>query len=74
MRSMLLGQMLWTFNGTTIRHAGGLQAVPIAYVTDGREYIVNAFGGRKEDRDSYPPNPVGDAMVAFALPHQQLKC
>lgn len=72
MRSMPLGQVLWTFNGTTIRH-GCLQAVPIAYVTDGREYIVNAFGRRKEDRDSYPPNPVGDAIVPSALPHQQLK-
>jgi quinohemoprotein ethanol dehydrogenase len=64
------GQMLWTFDGTTIRHGGGAQAAPIAYVLDGREYIVNAFGGNVEDRDSYPPNPVGDAIVAFALPHK----
>ena len=67
--SAATGAMLWTFNGTTLTHGGGAQAAPIAYVVNGREYIANAFGGNKEERGVFPPNPVGDVIAAFALPH-----
>jgi alcohol dehydrogenase (cytochrome c) len=62
------GQMLFTFDGTTIPNGGGAQAAPVAYVVNGKEFIVNAFGGNVPDRQHFPPNPVGDAIVAFTLP------
>jgi outer membrane protein assembly factor BamB len=62
------GQILWTFDGTSISGGGGAQASPAAYVVKGREFIVNAFGGNAADRGKFPPNPVGDAIVAFSLP------
>lgn len=34
----------------------------------GREFVVNAFGGNSEDREHFPPNPIGDAVLAFSLP------
>jgi glucose dehydrogenase len=46
----------------------GAQAAPVAYVVQGKEYVVNAFGGNVPDRENFPPNPVGDAIVAFTLP------
>ena len=65
------GQILFTFDGTTVKNGGGAQAAPIAYVVQGREFIVNAFGGNTADAANFPPNPVGDAIVAFALPGGQ---
>ena len=62
------GKMLFTFDGTSIKDGGGAQAAPVAYVVKGREYIVNGFGGNVPDRAGFPPNPVGDAIVAFTLP------
>jgi len=62
------GKMLFTFDGTSIPNGGGAQAAPVAYVVNGKEYIVNAFGGDVPDRKSFPPNPVGDAIVSFTLP------
>jgi glucose dehydrogenase len=62
------GAVLWTFDGTSVPQGGGAQAAPIAYVVNGREFIANAFGGNFADREHFPPNPVGDAIVAFALP------
>jgi quinohemoprotein ethanol dehydrogenase len=62
------GKMLFTFDGTSIPNGGGAQAAPVAYVVKGKEYIVNGFGGNVPDRSGFPPNPVGDAVVAFALP------
>jgi glucose dehydrogenase len=62
------GHELWIFNGTSIRHGGGAQAAPIAYVVNGREFVANAFGGNFADAQNFPPNLVGDAIVAFALP------
>src|SRR5205807_8942238 len=62
------GEMLFTFDGTTISNGGGAQGAPVAYVVNGKEYIVNEFGGNVPDRANFPPNPVGDAVVAFTLP------
>jgi len=62
------GEMLFTFDGTTISNGGGAQGAPVAYVVNGKEYIVNDFGGNVPDRANFPPNPVGDAVVAFTLP------
>jgi quinohemoprotein ethanol dehydrogenase len=74
------GKMLFTFNAAAnIPNAGGAAAGPIAYLVDGREFIVNAFGGNVPDRSITAngnclggghicDNPVGDAFVAFALP------
>jgi outer membrane protein assembly factor BamB len=61
------GHMLFTFDGTSVKHGGGAQAAPVAYVVNGKEYIVNGFGGNLPDRLNFPPNPVGDAVVAFTL-------
>jgi quinohemoprotein ethanol dehydrogenase len=62
------GAVLWTFMGQGVPKAGGAQGAPVAYVEDGREFIVNAFGGNRADREEFPPNPVGDAIIAFSLP------
>jgi PQQ-dependent dehydrogenase (methanol/ethanol family) len=62
------GQILFTFDGTTIPNGGGAQAAPVAYVVNGKEFIVNGFGGNVPDRLNFPPNPVGDAVIAFTLP------
>jgi outer membrane protein assembly factor BamB len=62
------GQNLFTFDGTTVPNGGGAQAAPVAYVVNGQEFIVNGFGGNVGDRMNFPPNPVGDAVVAFSLP------
>jgi quinohemoprotein ethanol dehydrogenase len=62
------GKMVFTFEGTSITNGGGAQAAPVAYVVNGKEYIVNGFGGNLPDRANFPPNPVGDAVVAFGLP------
>ena len=51
-----------------LSNGGGAQAAPVAYVVNGKEYIVNAFGGNFPDRENFPPNPVGDAVIAFILP------
>jgi alcohol dehydrogenase (cytochrome c) len=59
------GNMLWTFNALTIPGAGGATAAPVAYVVDGREYIANGFGGKPGEDNS----PLGDAIIAFRLPH-----
>jgi quinohemoprotein ethanol dehydrogenase len=60
------GAMLWSFDGTSLPNGGGANAAPIAYVAGGREFVVNAFGGNAADRSF--GSPVGDAIVAFALP------
>jgi hypothetical protein len=74
------GEMLFTFDAPAkITHAGGAMANPVAYLADGREFIVNAFGGNVPDRSITAngnclgggrtcENPVGDAFIAFALP------
>ncbi len=61
------GQILWTFDGTSIHHGGGANAQPSIYVSNGREFIVNAFGGNNGDRSANINSPLGDAIVAFSL-------
>ena len=74
------GKMLFAFDAPSkITNAGGAAAGPMAYLVDGREFVVNAFGGNVPDRSvtsdgdclgggSTCANPVGDAYIAFALP------
>src|SRR5437660_742817 len=76
------GNMLFTFEApANITDAGGAAAGPIAYLADGREFVVNAFGGNVPDRSITAngnclggghvcDNPVGDAFIAFALPRR----
>jgi alcohol dehydrogenase (cytochrome c) len=61
------GQMLWSFDGTSVPNGGGANANPSVYVTGGQEFVVNAFGGNAADRDTFT-SPVGDVLVAFFLP------
>jgi quinohemoprotein ethanol dehydrogenase len=73
------GKMLFSFHAPgKITNAGGAAAGPMAYLVDGREFVVNAFGGNVPDRGvtsngdclgggSLCDNPVGDAYIAFAL-------
>jgi hypothetical protein len=43
--------MLFTFDApANVPNAGGAAASPVAYLADGREFIVNAFGGNVPDR------------------------
>jgi quinohemoprotein ethanol dehydrogenase len=76
------GNKLFAFDApANIKNAGGAAAGPIAYLADGREFIVNAFGGNVPDRSITAngnclggahvcDNPVGDAFIAFALPRR----
>jgi quinoprotein glucose dehydrogenase len=52
------GRELW---GASLP-AGG-QATPMTYVVDGRQFVVIAAGGHFR-----MGTPLGDAIVAFALP------
>lgn len=61
------GASLWSFNGTTVPDAGGADAPPAVYAVNGREYVVENFGGNFNERFS-TNSPVGDAVIAFALP------
>ena len=62
------GNILFTFDGTSVPNGGGAQASAVAYVVAGREFVTMAFGGNVPDRSNFPPNPVGDAIITFALP------
>ena len=63
------GAVLFTFDAPAqVANAGGSNAGPIAYVINGQEFIANPFGGNLLDRLHFPPDPVGDAIVAFTLP------
>jgi len=76
------GKMLFSYDApANVTNAGGAAAGPIAYLADGREFIVNAFGGNVPDRSITANgnclgggrtcnNPVGDAFIAFALPRK----
>jgi outer membrane protein assembly factor BamB len=77
------GKMLFSYDApANVTNAGGAAAGPIAYLADGREFIVNAFGGNVPDRSITAngnclgggrvcDNPVGDAFIAFALPQRR---
>ena len=57
------GQILWTFDASTVPNAGGGNASPAFYVVNGKEYVVYGFGGEPGN------SPVlGDVVIAFALP------
>jgi len=57
------GDILWTFDASTVEKAGGANATAAIYVVHGREYVVYGFGGNPGE------SPVlGDAVIAFALP------
>jgi quinohemoprotein ethanol dehydrogenase len=74
------GNRLFSFDApANVPNAGGAAASPVAYLADGREYIVNGFGGNVPDRTITSggnclggghlcDNPVGDAFIAFTLP------
>jgi outer membrane protein assembly factor BamB len=56
------GQILWTFDASTVPNAGGATASPAFYVVNGKEYVVYGFGGEPGN------SPVlGDAVIAFTL-------
>ena len=79
------GKILFTYNApANITNAGGAAAGPMAYFTEGREFVVNAFGGNVPDRSVTSDgdclggghtcdNPVGDTFIAFALPNEEEK-
>jgi alcohol dehydrogenase (cytochrome c) len=62
------GATRWSFDGTSVANGGGASAPPSIYVANGREYVVEAFGGNRNDR-SKTASPVGDTVIAFALPN-----
>jgi quinohemoprotein ethanol dehydrogenase len=76
------GEILFAFDAPSkITNAGGAAAGPMAYLANGREFVVNAFGGNVPDRSITAngnclggghtcDNPVGDTFIAFALPRR----
>jgi hypothetical protein len=62
------GDVLFTFDGTSVPNGGGAQASPVAYVVARREFVTMAFGGNVPARSNFPPNLIGDAIITFALP------
>ena len=44
------GRIVFAFEGTTVPHRAGAQSAPVAYVVNGKECIVNGFGGNVPDR------------------------
>jgi PQQ-dependent dehydrogenase (methanol/ethanol family) len=55
------GEVLWHFNT-----GAGVNAPPVAYTVDGRQYIAVAAGGHRLFEF-----PVGDAVIAFGLPDRK---
>jgi quinohemoprotein ethanol dehydrogenase len=63
------GKDLWTFDGRSLPHGGGSTSAPSVYLAGGQEFVVDGFGGNAPDRKEREQfDPVGDAIVAFALP------
>jgi hypothetical protein len=72
--------MLFAFDApSNVTNAGGAAGGPMAYLWNGREFVVNGFGGNVPDRSITAngnclagghtcDNPVGDTFIAFALP------
>jgi hypothetical protein len=69
---------------SSIHNAGGAAAGPIAYLADGREFIVNAFGRNVPERSATAngnclggghacDNPVGDAFSASPIPTEAVR-
>ncbi len=61
------GNILWSFKSDRAG-VGGANASPAVYMVNGREYVVNAFGGNIAIRTGIDISPTGDAVIAFALP------
>ncbi len=63
------GATLWKWRAT-LRGVGGANGAGAAYMVDGREFVVMPFGGNSHIRGDNGPasSPLGDALVAFALP------
>jgi outer membrane protein assembly factor BamB len=57
------GQILWTFDASTVPNAGGATASPAFYVINGKEYVAYGFGGEPGEG----PGVLGDVVIAFAL-------
>jgi quinohemoprotein ethanol dehydrogenase len=72
------GEILFTFDPrrSNIPNVGGAAAGPSVYMANGREFVVNAFGGNVPDRNNFASfvdpdsGKVGDAIIAFALPQK----
>ncbi len=63
------GKNLWTFNvPKRIKNAGGSDGAFSVYEVNSREYVIGVFGGSAMERHLNQKSPVGDAVVAFALP------
>src|SRR5262249_40677007 len=61
------GAELWSFKSTDAG-VGGANGNSAVYVVQGREYIVMGFGGNARERGDGQNSPLGDALIAFALP------
>ncbi len=63
------GKVLWTFDTPKqVKGAGGADGAWSVYRANGREYVVSVFGGSAMERHLDEDSPVGDTVVAFALP------
>lgn len=63
------GDNLWTFDvPKQIKNAGGANGAFSVYMVNGAEYVAGVFGGSAMERHLDQKSPVGDAIVAFALP------
>ena len=67
------GAPLWTFDATNVPGAGGADGAPSVYMVHGREYVVDVFGGDRQSRGITGNSPLGDAVIAFALPAQSMR-
>lgn len=63
------GKTLWTWR-SRVAGIGGANGAGAVYMVDGREFVVMPFGGNSHIRgdNGAALSPVGDAVVAFALP------
>jgi len=69
------GKSLWSWHGTSMPGVGSPNGAGAAYVVNGREYVVMAFGGNLRDRADAPGkggSKQGDTLIAFALPQNGL--
>ena len=63
------GKLLWSYMAN-MSGMGAPNGSPAVYEENGVEYVVMAFGGNHRQRADYASaiSPLGDALVAFALP------
>ncbi len=66
------GHDLWTFDVPhKIRNGGGSAGAFSVYEVNGKEYVASVFGGSAMERHLNQTSPIGDVIVAFALPNGQ---